>query len=321
MKFGLIYTFQAQNRPVIAVRNYGDVIIGGEIYFRYSGQSLRIQYAELIGILEERRRKDYADWMRYLSKIAQVGVENVAILDTINGELDASSGARFVIDESLLSKLRVIREGQFDEKAGAPVLKLIGDLIPMPSPVIRPMKKVPLPVPLHTPDIVHTFLNKSQVNEPQNYIKQLCFEASCYLPIYFFIHQAGMSVEQTVELLSEVTARGQTKERLIRRLQSGGDLSMRIVNTGSNAASKRIKFYEQIKAQSFGYEAIDPGELRYACQAFRGLTREEADFDYLAPILCNLFDEYYTNSGLVDQTAGDELRRAICHLDWLLYKE
>ena len=55
------------------------------------------------------------------------GIENSAVMNLTSGEVEGKSG-NFLIDEELLPKLSFVKEGEFVEKAGAPALKLIGDL-------------------------------------------------------------------------------------------------------------------------------------------------------------------------------------------------
>lgn len=62
-------------------------------------------------------------------------------MNTVSGEITGKGGT-VVIDESLIPKLKFIREGQFTEKDGAPTLKLIGDVQPIPMAVIKREKVV-----------------------------------------------------------------------------------------------------------------------------------------------------------------------------------
>lgn len=68
--------------------------------------------------------------MDHFAKISKIGPSNAAVLDMLNGKITGSSGT-LVIDESLLPKLRFIKEGSFKERGGLPTLKLIGDVKPV----------------------------------------------------------------------------------------------------------------------------------------------------------------------------------------------
>lgn len=69
--------------------------------------------------------------MDLLGKIGRAGPQNAAILDTESGVISKDKAQILVLDQSLASKLKFVKEGQFVEKDGAPALKLIGDVSPV----------------------------------------------------------------------------------------------------------------------------------------------------------------------------------------------
>lgn len=139
LHFGIIYTFPANRKPIIAIKNFSDEIKDGEIYFRYRGRSEKIKFAELHILLENEVEKRNAAWRRVFEKASSIDPTNVALMDTLTGEISGQGGT-LVIDESLIPKLKFIREGDFSEKKGSPTLKLIGDLQPFPVTAIKKQK-------------------------------------------------------------------------------------------------------------------------------------------------------------------------------------
>lgn len=139
--FGVIYTFPSQQKPIMAIKNSGDLIKDGEIYYRYGGKTEKIRYPELKKILDENVEKQNEAWMRIFQNAAKNNPINTAVMNTVSGEITGKGGT-VVIDETLIPKLKFIREGQFSEKDGAPTLKLIGDVQPVPMAVIRKEKVV-----------------------------------------------------------------------------------------------------------------------------------------------------------------------------------
>ena len=137
--FGIIYVHESKNKPVIAIKDggRGQEIKSGKIYFRYAGRSEKIRYAELRRIIEERIEQERNAWQRLFEKIARIGPQNAAILDTLAGKIE-SGNKTILIDDELVPKLKFIREGQFDEKKGAITLRLIGDISPVSVVGIRP---------------------------------------------------------------------------------------------------------------------------------------------------------------------------------------
>lgn len=134
--FGVIYTFPSQQKPIIAIKNSGDLIKDGEIYYRYGGKTEKIKYPELKKLLEEKLEKQTDAWMRIFTQASKNNPINTAVMNTISGEITGKGGT-VIIDEALIPKLKFIREGQFSEKDGAPTLKLIGDVQPIPMAVVR----------------------------------------------------------------------------------------------------------------------------------------------------------------------------------------
>lgn len=140
LTFGILYTYPSQTKPVIATKNSGD-IKDGEIYFRYRARSEKIRFPELRKLLDDQIELRSVAWRRVFENTARIDPINVAIMDTISGEISGKGGT-VVIDESLLPKLKFIREGDFTQKPGAPALKLIGDLQSVPVSAIRSKKVV-----------------------------------------------------------------------------------------------------------------------------------------------------------------------------------
>ncbi|EFO29691.1 divergent AAA domain-containing protein [Roseibium sp. TrichSKD4] len=123
----IFYIPPAHTKPVIMTKSSGEYSEGA-IYFRYPGEDRLIGPSELSYIIEERVRSlSETVLQKHLSNILRVGIENAAILDLASGEVEGKSG-KFVISKELMPELRFIKEGQFEEKGGAPTLKLIGNL-------------------------------------------------------------------------------------------------------------------------------------------------------------------------------------------------
>lgn len=128
-KFILIYVEESKNKPHIFANSQTD-IKPGDIFYRYNDSIKKIQYAELNAIIESKRIKEQEKWMKFLGEIAKIGLDNVLIIDAKNGKMITSENYTdgIVLDESILSKFKLIKEGQFNEISGDPTLKIIGNL-------------------------------------------------------------------------------------------------------------------------------------------------------------------------------------------------
>lgn len=125
---GVLYTHQEKTRPVVCVKNDGD-LKEADIYYRYNARSERIKYAGIKMLFELAREEERKSWMQLFEKISKIGPTNAAIMDIIGGEITGKGGT-LVIDKKLIPKLKFINEGSFKE-GGKTVLRLIGDVKPV----------------------------------------------------------------------------------------------------------------------------------------------------------------------------------------------
>ena len=128
-KFVIFYIPESKNKPHVFM-NAGEDIVSGDIYYRYNDSIKKIQYAELSEIIESKRLKEQEKWMKFLGEIAKIGLDNVLIIDAKNGKMITSDNYSdgIVLDENILSKFKLIKEGQFNEISGAPTLRIIGNI-------------------------------------------------------------------------------------------------------------------------------------------------------------------------------------------------
>lgn len=127
--FGLISVREAQEKPIVCKRNKDSILREGAVYYRYRGETKEIEYPELRKLLDGEKEKERILWIKHIEKIRMVGPRNIEILDMCEGELSYGDH-KILLEESLIEKLNVIKEGSFTEKEGAgiPVLKLIGEI-------------------------------------------------------------------------------------------------------------------------------------------------------------------------------------------------
>lgn len=134
--FGYIFTEASENRPVICKRGTNDgTLREGAIYYRYRGQTREIRFEELQGIIQEKILEEQKRWFRIIEKIAKVGPENVGILDMRSHGLSFLRGGKektILVDVGVITQLKeqvvMVEEGHFQEKDGAPALRLVGEI-------------------------------------------------------------------------------------------------------------------------------------------------------------------------------------------------
>jgi hypothetical protein len=303
---GFIYISAGFEKPVICTCNDSD-IHEAAIYYRYRARTEAIRYPELRAIIDETRKRDHATWLSHIRRMARIGVRETAVLDLTSGTGTGSGGA-FVIDKSLLERIKFIREGQFHERTGAPTIRIIGEAQPIPDVAVLPTRTVFRTRVLNTPEIMLAFLEHTNVSNPQDYIMQACFATHPYLPIYYFIRLAGMTSDSALDLIRQAKSTSSAKDGLIRRLQSGDHLRIESEQTRERLAG----FRSQLVGKNLN-EDIPEADLISAVQAIRTLHNRQVDSDYLCPLLKRWFDKNYADTKL--RLLAHELRQAICFVD------
>jgi hypothetical protein len=318
MQFGLLFVFECKQKPVICIRTSGEgqVICEGEIYYRYRGQTSKIKYPELRSIINESREKEQRLWLRHLTRIARIGVRSAGIFD-LNSGVVSGAGGTFLIDESLLDQLQFIREGEFNEKKGAPVIKIVGKAEPVGAGLIASRREVIKTRAIRTPDIVKAFLENKKVPDAFEYVSQICFETSAYLPVYHYLCQLSIDKKTIMEKLGAVQSTSQAKKKLIERLSSDEDLSVAIPSSDHPNAVKKLNYWKALKRKKVKSD-VDISELKLLLQAICILRRKDLHPEYLRKLLKTWFDKFY---GKDNPEIVPYLRKAICHLDILINKE
>jgi len=308
-KLGIIYVYEAEEKPIICKKN-ADKLMEGIVYYRYNGRSERIRYSELRILLSREIEKYTKQLHDYFSKIIKRGVGNIAIIDTIEGKIYGQK-ASMLIDESLISQISIINEGSFTEIDGRPVLKLIGS--------VEGAKVITKTVQIRTPEIVKAFL-KGEIPEdvsPIQFIEQLPYENTAFLPIYFFIKKASISKGNALSIVENSKSRMSSKKKLIERLnKTKEDFTRGSLIANSNQAKLRRKFREKIIKKDIILTELDESNLKYFLEAVTHLTRSEVlkVKRFLFNLLYQIFQTYYTNSRY-----ASNIREALCHLDLTLY--
>ena len=316
-EIGIIYVDECSNKPVIA-KSDGDEIKEGDIFYRYRGRTERIKYPELLNIIEDNRQKVHHIWFKHLSRIAKIGAENAAIFDPHDGTVTGKSG-QFVIDKSLLSKLRFIKEGEFKEVTGSPAIKIVGQAEVLTAGNVAAERiKVETKV-IHSSDLIDAFLKMQEVTNPIDYIIEICHGNTAYLPIYFFIRQTKLNLNDIIQKIkcTELCNLG-VKSRLIDRLsQNDPRIHYKIPNSDTPLTQKKVSIRKAILSKNLGGKIIKE-DFRHVFLVIQSLKKNEIDIDYIFPILYKWYKDYWKETIQFVQT---DFRKAICHIDYELFKD
>lgn len=320
MSFGVIYTYPLEKKPCICRKPYDDknskyALKEGDIYYRYGGRSERIHYEELNTIIDAARKAEEQQWIEFAKKAAKIGVDNACILDLEAGVVSGKGGS-VIIDESLLSKIAFIKEGEFVEKKGTPTLRLIGDIQEVDTGriVIKETTKRVVRA-IETSDIVKAFLNNASLDDPLEYLRTLCSATSANYPIYFLLAQSNYTVEDAIRMIEGVTVRGLTKKRLLERLNGKTIHQSAIPKTGTSASRKKMELRLMWLDESI---VIQENNLGYIINALMSLSNSEVRKHeaFIKKTLLEIYNQYYE---VANATVASEIRKAICRIDEVLF--
>jgi len=317
--YGLLYIHESLNKPVVCKKGTDDgkSLKEGEIYYRYSGRTQTIRYPELKELIEERRKQEQLLWFKHFKEIARIGIQDVGLLDVRSGKVTGSAGS-FLIDESLLSQVSFIRDGEFNEQKGKPAIKIIGTAQPINSgPTGSEAKyRIVKTKGIRTSDIMLAFLNSEKPAEPRSYITQICYESSAFLPLYFLIVQAGLSLSETMSVIDNEHSTSSAKSKLRERIEDDIALPVSIPSSSTVTGRLKLKIRQALLVKKVSYKTTGK-DLEYLLDMIRTLTRAQIDEPYIKDLLRKIFNRDFAKG---NSLLNDKIRRAICYVDWQIYR-
>ena len=309
-RIGLIYVYETNKRskPVICSKQEGDVLREGDVFYRYPGHTSRISYSEMQRLLDERDRAIQREWMEMVRSIETKGVENVALLNTVTGEVEGRGGS-FLIDESLLDQIKFIQEGEFSEKQGAPTLKLIGSLETIAGGQLQPVKKVSEPTTWIRS--IRDFASQSTVEDPLAYVRALCSFQAQWVPIFYFIQHAKLAVADAIKALrSEESTRPSSQSFQIERLEEP--------RLPRNVPARHTQTEIRDKIRSRENMILEDPEIALGfLKAAATLRGDEMDLEYLLPRLSKCNDLHHQPTAPKDLPSW--IRTAACVIDYEIF--
>jgi hypothetical protein len=230
---GFLFVSEATIKPVIVRTNSSD-LVRGEIYFRYSAQTTRIEASDLRKIIDDEVQKRLTATMHSLYRIAEIGPENVAIINTENGEIETGSknSRKLTLSPDALKDLNLIKEGKLVETKGSPAYVVVGEI---EIELEEGEKVVEKSVPTLTKEteIYKSFFSGS-CDHPEMMIEQILIHQSHYAPAFFFISQAAMSMPQAVKFIENIDSKDLskgTKTKLLTRIQNPAPIAQAVLLT------------------------------------------------------------------------------------------
>lgn len=318
-ELGFLYIHKSEEKPVVAIKTANNSVQESDIFYRYPGQSKTIAYGDLRNIIEEKVQKNNDKWMKLMNNIATIGVENVGLLNIDNGDVIGTHN-KFIIPEDLLKKVKFINEGTFVEKDGAPALKLVGEFLPIDSTKVIQLVEKKYQIITHF-ELFQTFFKQHlDENSAKDFFRQVAYENTAYYPIYFYLMVANLNISGSQVLLNK--EKGSKVNDILNRFSDEKNNFNKFIigkiDTGTESAKKILNFIKDLKSKKeINVKLLEPSELRYFIQAITHLKKDEVELNYILNILKQLYDEHFSTS----QTTKSFIRKAICHIDLIVFGE
>lgn len=313
---GIIYVEESLVKPVICKNGYKNILKESDIYYRYRARTEVIKYAELKDIIEQYRKEEERKWMKLFNTVARIGVQDVGILDLSSGELSGVGNQTLLIDESLLSEVKFIKEGEFCEVSGTPTLKVIGEVSQFKAGItkqttIEKMKS------LQQGDIIKDFLNQKNITSPVEYIKSICNSSTWHLPCYYYIDLADLDIFEACDVIRNIRPQKHIQKKLLEKLESSVSLHKELENPGSESYNTKYNLKQKL-IQETDLSSMLTTNKYHLFHAIMSLDADEVKSHkkYLCELLIMIYDEHYIKQ---NKTIPTNFRKAVCWIDEVLY--
>jgi hypothetical protein len=139
------------------------------------------------------------------------------IVDTHRNVLE-DGGRSILIDQKLAENLKFIREGEFDEKFGAPTLKLVGEVAPIS--ISGAITTIVAHAAIFQEGILDKFLTQDKVDRPIEYIYAGLAQSRMWLPVFYYARMSEKSDKEVAALVRALKVAQRGKKRvLLNRLE------------------------------------------------------------------------------------------------------
>ena len=221
------------------------------------------------------------------------------MFDLESGKMTGANTTLYM-DETLLNEISFVQEGSFVETGGNPALKVVGQVQTVVG-AQRVIVEQDINTAINADEIIKSFIEQDRINNPMEFVKQLCYQTTGNMPVYYFLSLANKTNDDALGFLAEIKF-------------------CRIAVT--NTVSSRKK---QSYAQAFAAENViiptTVDDLKYCLIAIKGLPKGvvTAHKNYILNAFYEIYTNYFKNEQFSSIKA--EFRYALCWMDEALYME
>lgn len=313
--YGVLYTYSAKEKPVICKKD-ADELRKGAIYYRYNSQNSEIDYPELHNTIEEEKNKINSIWMQTIRQIGDSGVTKTALLDLKSGKMTGANTSLY-IDESLLNDISFVQEGSFVETGGNPALKVVGQVQTVVG-AQRVVVEQERNKAINADEIINSFITQEKVNNPLEFVKQICYQNTGNMPVYYYLNLANKNDDEAISFIESVPINSMSKDLLKRRISQKEIKFVRCSNSISAASKRKTDYLQSLLEESLIIPTSET-ELKYCLSAIRGLERSQIKDhkDYILNVMYEIYTNYFNNQPF--SSIKPEFRYSLCWIDEAMY--
>lgn len=302
---GILRIESARTKPIVCIKDSAKTF-DSDIYYRYSGRSSKIKSSDLFLLLQEGREAAQRKWVDLLTGAVKIGVDNIGLLNIASGELKSSNNNTFLIDESILDKIKILDKFS-EEETGAPAVRVIGD-------VIDGVKIIERARNIHEEDVYLAFLTEKLQAPPLDYISSILRMNSEYYPIYYFLNESGTDKDKREETISELVSRFKVKQKIISRLHN--DLHLEQKRKSYSISNTPLGLQRRAYLQNYqsgdDIQIESDAQCKVALEAIFSLDTDEFDDTHVTSQLFKMYEHFYP---FTSEATNYLFRWALTYLD------
>lgn len=283
---GVLQVLESKHKPIVCIKD-SPKTSDMDIYCRYSARSSKMKSGDLLILMQEIRQQEQDKWMKLIRGIAQIGLDNVSLLNSTSGELKTNHNT-FLLDAELLEKIKVL-DRYSESTDGGPAVRIVGDLVDAVR-VLEKQKNI------FEEDIFRAFLTGQLFADGMEYIATTLRMNSEIYPIYFFLNRMGVPPGKRIDTIESIETRFKNKSRrLISRLANDSKLEQRGEKysiLGGGPAEDRKRYIESF-LQGQLVQCADEKQCQRALESIFKLPRNEFDVHLVKESLILMFDQHY----------------------------
>ncbi len=221
------------------------------------------------------------------------------------------------IDENLLNDIEFVQEGSFVETGGNPALKVVGQVQTVVG-AQRVVVEQECNKAINADEIIKSFITQENVNNPLEFIKQICYQNTGNMPVYYYLSLANKSNDEGISFIDEVPINSMSKDLLKRRINNREVKFVRLPNNTSVVTKAKKAYIQAIQDHNLIIPATET-DLKYCLIAIRAMepTQIAKNKDYILNVLYEIYSTYFNSQPF--SSIKSEFRYTLCWVDEALY--